>query len=464
MRRLVALALALGGLASCASTRDATSVDADTGDSVASDTAADTAGDSALDTSGVDSAPDDTAAPDTSCSTGLSVLVDAAPLAGALTFDAAPARSDARTRTLVVRNDCPGTVRFLGHPDDWLTGEGVTLEALPPVALAGGEEAGLTLRWTPGESGAWSGSLTLPHDGPDSPLVVELAATATAPLALVLAGDGAHVLATRDYGDSVAYEHWTTTEAHTRALMRGVCAGPGGFLAVGGNAERAWWTSADGVTWTVHEEVGGFLGGCAWLGDRFVAFDDAPLWSLDGQAWTRGTGSAVTHMRAIAAGARADGSRLAVAVGDGGRVSLTEDGTRWTTTAAVTSEGLGFVAFGDGVFVAAGGSGRTVASADGGATWVQGSTGGGTAAGLVWAGDAFFLGDGTSVYRSHDGVGWTRVNAARPAPVAAVGAQVFGVVGTRLYVSTDGGFSWSERVGGAGGLGFSAGAAVELRP
>ncbi len=460
MRGFATLLVGAVGLAGC--DPSSTDASADTavgvGDDAVTDTAPDTA---AADTVSGDTSDSPT---DTSCTSGLTVLVDGAPVDGVLAFDAAPARSDARTRTLVVRNDCPGTVRFLGHPDAWLTGEGVTLEALPPVALEAGEEATLTLRWTPGEAGAWSGSLTLPHDGPDSPLVVALSATATAPLALVLGGDGAHVLATRDYGDSIAYEHWTTTEAHTRALMRGVCAGPGGFLAVGGNAERAWWTSADGVTWTAHEEAGGFLGGCAWLGDRYVAFDDAPLWSLDGQAWTRGTGSAVTHMRAMVSGARADGTPLAVAVGDGGRIALTEDGTRWTDTLAVTAEGLGKVAFGDGVFVAAGASGRTVASMDAGVTWVQGTTGGGAAAGLVWAGDAFLLGDGTSVYRSHDGVAWTRVNAARAAPLAVVGTQVFGVVDTRLYLSTDGGFSWSERVGGAGGLGFSAGAAVEVRP
>ena len=93
----------------------------------------------------------------------------------------------------------------------------------------------------------------------------------------------------------------------------------------------------------------------------------------------------------------------------------------------------------------------------------MGSTGGNTAQGLVWTGTAFLLGDGTSVYRSADGVAWTRVNAARPAPVAVVGAQVFGVVGTQLHVSLDDGFSWEERVGALGGLGFGAGAAVEVR-
>jgi hypothetical protein len=366
-------------------------------------------------------------------------------------------------RTLALRNDCDVMLRFLGHPDDWAAGEGFALGTLPPVALEPGETAAIDVTWTPGAEGPAEGALALPHDGPGSPLAVRLTGRGTAPLTLVLAGDGAHLLATRDYGQTAAYDAWTTTEAHTRALIRGICAGPGGFLAVGGNAERAWWTSPDGLVWTAHEAPGAPVGGCAWTDAGFVAFDGAPLFSVDGLSWTRGSGSTATHMRAMVSGSAPDGSPRAVAAGDRGGIAVTQDGSAWITTTAVGSSDFGHAAFGDGIFVAAGAGGATAASVDGGASWVSGATGGTTAQGLVWTGTGFLLGDGTSVYRSTDGVAWTRVNAARPAPVAVVGAAVFGVVGTRLYVSVDDGFSWSERVASSGGLGFGAGAAVEVR-
>jgi hypothetical protein len=413
--------------------------------------------------------PGDTDAPDTAapedtdppCTTGLTVTAGVTD--ATLGFGDAPARTDAVSRAFEVRNDCTDRVRFLGHPDDWIAGDGFALDALPPIALDPGESATLSVTWTPGERGEVAGALALPHDGPASPVAITLTATATAPLTLVAGGDGAHLLATQDYGVSTAYEAWTTTTAHTSALIRGVCAGPSGFVAVGGNAERAWWTSPDGVAWTSHVEAGSPLVGCAWGESGFIATDGAPLWSADGEAWTRGTGGVPAHLRAITAYTADDGSQRFIAAGDAGGLAITADGATWSSTTSVATEGFRAIAAGGGLIVAAGDSGRTAASADGGASWVIGSTGGDAITGVVWASDRFLAGDGTSVYASDDGVAWTRVNAARPSPAAAVGDQVFGLVGTSLWVSTDHGFSWTALVAGAGGLGFNAGIAVEVR-
>lgn len=413
-------------------------------------------------------APDTNAPPDTAIDTGtsactraLELAVDGAPLVGPLELGTAPARAAARTRTFTVHNPCDATVRFLGHPDTWLAGEGFSLAGLPPVALEAGDAASLTVAWSPGEEGPVAGGLRLPHDGPESPLVIDLAAQATSPLTVVFVGDGAHLATTRDYATTFAHDAYTTLEAHTAALIRGVCAGAGGFLAVGGNAERAWWTSADGVTWTGHVAAGAPLGACAWGPSGFVAFDGAPLVSTDGTSWIRGEGSSPRHLRAMTRADGAWGTRF-VAVGDGGAVAVTEDGARWLAQSNLATDDLGHVAAGDGRVVAAGANGRTAASRDGGVTWVLGATGGTTAQGLVWTGDTFLLGDGTATYRSGDGIAWTRVNAARPAPRAVVGRQVFGTVGLAVHVSEDGGFSWTERLVSPAGLGL-AHATVEVR-
>jgi hypothetical protein len=411
---------------------------------------------------GRDSAPPDSAAPDSGvadtgapppCTTPLEAAVDGVPLAAGapLDFGAPAAHTAARRLALTLTNRCPGRVRFLGHPADWLTGAGFTLDTLPPVVLEPGGTATLGLRFSPGAAGPAAGQLQLPHDGPEAPFQAALQAVVGPPLVLVLVGDGGHILSSVDYGATVAHESWSTLTPHTAALIRGVCWGGGRFVAVGGNAERRTWWSDDGLTWSDRTESGAPLGDCAHGGGRFVSFDGAPLWSADGLAWSRGAGSTPAHLRAIAAG---DG--LFVAVGDGGLVATTTDGAAWDTLDTVGTADWGRVAVGGGVWVAAGAGGAVARSDDGGVTWLAQTvgTGGRRWQGLVYADGWFYLGDGAEVHRSADGAAWARVNAADAVPLAAVGSTLLGLAGPTLTRSDDGGFSWAAQAVSAGGLGF----------
>jgi hypothetical protein len=364
----------------------------------------------------------------------------------------APSRTGPIQRELALHNPCAERLHFLGHPDEWVSGEGFTLESLPPVYLDPEESASITLSFTPGAEGAAIGAFSLPHDQPGSPLALALQAESEPPLHLLLVGDGGHIFTSADYGQSASADQASTLEAHTDQLIRGACALPGLMLAVGGNAEQSWWWSADGGLFTAEQLPGSPLGACACEGDRCVAFDAAPWFTTDGLSWTEGSGWVGHHLRAIAAG---DG--LYVAAGDSGQIAVTEDGSTWTHTAQLEGEpALSQVAWGGGLFVACGAEGVAASSADG-VDWIQVTASDGDCQGLVWAGEAFYLGDGNEIWRSEDGLDWEAVNAASPTPRAAVAELMVGTVGNQLYISEDGGYSWSEGASSAAGLGFTDG-------
>lgn len=392
---------------------------------------------------------DSTEGTTTACS-GLEVQVDGQPLpsAGTLDFGASPSLSSAVLRTLSLHNPCADRLRFLGHPDTWLQGSTFSLQDFPPVYLEPDQTAAISLRFSPGDPATESGSFSLPYDQPGAPFLASLQAESSAPLRLVLAGDGGHLLSTSDYGLSSDFDEYTTSTAHTSALIRGICAAEGLYVAVGGNAERAWWSSPDGVQWTSGTDVGSPLADCAWYNGRFIASDGAPLWSTDGRSWTRGTGSLSQHLRAMAAG-----DQGVVGVGDNGMIARTTDGDSWLWSGQPITASLGKVVYGNGVYVAAGEGGVTVVSDDG-ENWVSSSTGGQGVAGLIFAGGSFFLGDGRSLYRSEDGVTWDLVNATGVSPMAGTDGILLGVYGLGLYRSLDQGFSWEAGAVSPGGLGF----------
>jgi hypothetical protein len=307
-----------------------------------------------------------------------------------LDFGESPSLSSALQRQLRLQNPCADRLRFLGHPDTWLSGGAFSLAELPPVYLEPGEEATITLGYAPGAPGLDSGSFSLPHDQPEAPFVLALQATSGPPLRLVLVGDGGHILSSEDYGLTASHDSYDTVQAHTAALIRGVCASPDAWVAVGGNAERAWWASEDGESWDSGTETGSPLADCAWYNGRFIASDGAPLWSADGRSWSRGSGSLPGHLRAMVAG-----DQGVVGVGDAGTIALTTDGESWLWSGQPQSGSLSRVVYGNGLYVAAGENGLTLASADG-QSWVVSSTGGSGVQGLIAVGEAYFLGDGPS--------------------------------------------------------------------
>ncbi len=406
--------------------------------------------------------PEDSGAP-SPCTEGLQVELNGVVVdsSGHIPVGEAPSRAWVATAALTLTNLCDDQLRFLGHPDAWVTGEGFRLESLPPVALNPGESAVIELGFEPGAPGEVWGGLSLPHDQVGSPFAVGLSGVATDPLTLVLVGEGRRVSTTHDYGETWTTDTWETLAGHTNAMQRGMCWGADTFVAVGGSDGSYWWTSPDGDTWTAHvDAAGGAVGGCEHGGEQFVAFA-GDLWSsTDGRTWTVSPQSyAPDHLRAMAFGMDVIGTGRWVAVGDNGRVAVTLDGSSWAVDANPLSASVRTVAWGDGsagpVWVAVGTGGLVATSADG-ETWTEQVVGSGfDHAGVVWGGDRFLVANGAAVYSSADGYGWALENASGVVPLAHLGRMWFGADGAALYRSDDDGFSWVEVRPDDGGPGYS---------
>lgn len=388
------------------------------------------------------------------CAEAFEVAVDSQPLEGPIDLGRARPFGEAAEARLTVTNVCGGRVRFLGHPDDWVDAAAFSVDGLPPVYLEPGESTELGVRFAPPwAEGPHAGRLELPHDGPDSPLLVDLRAQVEPRPTLVFAGDGRHVVTTTDYGETVAHDDFETMVAHGDALQRGVCWGAGRFVAVGGNVDRRWWTSVDGVEWVAHRADGAPIADCAWANGRFFGSDGRPLYSEDGETWVRADGAwNPNHIRAVAAG-----DDRFLAAGDGGRVAISLDGEAWLFDQNLESGGFSSAAWGrtddGGVFVAAGEAGWVAASADGGQSWVaQQIEGARRLAGAVFAGGQFVVGDGGTVWRSPDGLTWSAVNAAPAVPRVGIGRLLFGTSGNAFYRSEDAGFTWRLLYESPGGL------------
>jgi len=391
------------------------------------------------------------AADDEPACAGLQLEVDGQtlPMPARYDFGERPAYADPQRVAVTLHNPCDREIRLMGHPDAWIEGEVFRLETLPPLSLAPGARAQVSLMFTPDTTSIHIGALRVPHDGPHSPLQVALAAESGPPLRVVGVGDRGYRFATDDYGATLMGESSTTVTAHTRDLIRGACWGNGRFVGVGGNAETVSWVSTDGVTWQDTETPGPPLADCAFGNGRFVGAGGSPHTSTDGIIWTAGSGSAPNHLRTMAFG---DG--VFVGAGDAGQLVTTTDGTTWERVLTIGSDGFQASVYGAGRFVVAGANGAVAASSDGGATWLlRRINGAGTLGGLAFAGGRFFTGNGSSIYVSADGLSWTRVNGASVRPMLGVGSLLLGWGDNAVQRSTDGGFSWTKLAAGATGLG-----------
>ena len=378
---------------------------------------------------------------------------------GALAWPEAPALTEARALTLRLSNPCAERLRFLGLPGEWVSGPGFALGALPPVLLEPGGTATITLSWAPGDAGAAVGSFALPHDQPGSPFTLRLEATAGPPLRVLLVGDGGRRSLSEDYGLSWAVDSFTTTEAHTDALQRGVCWGPPGFLAVGGSSRRMTWLSPTGHAWTPVDSGVGWVGDCAYGEGVYVTAGGggALARSADGLSWETGGDPGGEHIRAVAYG---DG--VFVAVGASRRM-VSDDGLSITRDLSVAGADLNRIAFGQvaggsPTFVAAGAAGRVATSTDGGLTWLDQVVGGASAhQQVVFTGDEFVLANGSELWASPDGFAWSLRNASTTVPFAGLGARLWGAGSGGLVGSTDGGFRWSTLRVADAGPGYSDG-------
>jgi hypothetical protein len=210
-------------------------------------------------------------------------------------------------------------------------------------------------------------------------------------------------------------------------LFRGVGFEAGQFIAVGGSSKGQIQTSPDGATWTSRDPGSSWLADVVAIGQVLVTAGGNGLRerSLDaGATWLDPTGYYAGHFRAIAAG-----NGLAVAVGhtygqspDKGLSSVTSDGKTWSPELA-SGATFGSVAFGVGVFVAAG-QNRCSTTKDGKAWADCAGVSGGGYDGVVFANDRFVLGDANGYFVSLDGATWTHQNAEHH-QVAAFGAGLY---------------------------------------
>jgi hypothetical protein len=172
--------------------------------------------------------------------------------------------------------------------------------------------------------------------------------------------------------------------------------------------------STDLVTWTdVHTGVPG-MHGVAWNGTRYVAVGiyGTILTSVDGVSWSEATtGSAASFL-----GVAWSGSQFAV-VGSPSAVMTSSDGLSWTNrTAPEANQSVRNVVWNGSEFVAFGLMSEVWASADG-VTWEARSTGAYSSitTGGFANGELFAIGpsvDFTNLYRSVDGMTWSRTIAS----------------------------------------------------
>ena len=372
------------------------------------------------------------------CDEPLRALVDGVEVSG-LSFEPTASLGRARHVELTLQNPCRRDLLFGGHPEEWLVGDGFSLDALPPVLLGPNEEATLRLAFTPGEAaGAVTGSFILPYGFESGPLDLSLSAEVRGPQPLVLVGDG-YWAYSADLGQTVQFTQ-ETSEVHSNELRRGVCFGLGQFIATGGSDTRLLWVSPDGLTWSPVDQGPGWAADCSASDDRIVVAGGSHMLATsdDGADWTLSVNFG-DHFRTVAYG---DG--VWVAGGDEG-VGVTSDGETWTDLQDL-SPGMDNIVYGHGVFVAAGDAGVVATSADRGASWSLTTVGGDDWGSALFDGQRFYLGNGTEVWRSQDGSSWELVNGSGGIlPVAAPGAALIGVGQGALHISTDGGFSWETR-------------------
>jgi hypothetical protein len=365
-----------------------------------------------------------------------------------ISFGETPAQGPSLRIDFDIYNPCQEKVRFLGHPDDWIVGQGFLFETLPSVALDGESYSTMSVNFQPPEEGLYQGSVSLPHTFFGSPFEFDLEAISSPPLTLVFVGDGRHTATTLDYGYSFAYDHFETLIPNSNLMQNGVCYGNSHFVAVGGFDRRGVWISEDGILWEDGSTEGEAIFDCAFGNGIFVAINSFPLVSIDGFSWVLGeVGNSTNKLQSIAFG-----NDIFVSVGEQGRITTTIDGLKWDSDVEITSHNLHKVMFGDGRFVAIGDNGTVSTSIDG-VQWVTKQVGNGSRwNGVVYVDDYFLIGNGSQIMKSSDGRQWELLTYSSIVPVLSIGSMMLGMGGNVLYRSEDDGYNWVSLYSFAAGL------------
>ncbi len=247
-----------------------------------------------------------------------------------------------------------------------------------------------------------------------------------------------------------------------------VAFGAGVYVAVSGVANGILLSSPDAVTWTARTSNFGnnIFRGVIFdsaltlfvaYGDNTISFVTSP----DGTTWTTRAHNLALACNQIISTA----GPLLVAVSStssAGKISTSTNGTAWTARTTNAINILMTVAFGGGMYVAAGGGGATSSGSDcvsspDGTTWtsrqteVNGASGSaqGIPAGVSYL-NSLFVAHGTRghIATSTDGLTWTQrsVNTTSTFTKSAFGAGVWFVCGTAgVGYSSPDGTTWTSR-------------------
>ena len=146
----------------------------------------------------------------------------------------------------------------------------------------------------------------------------------------------------------------------------------------------------------------------------------------------------------------------AAAQAGGGQAGVSSDGTTWDRIVDIAAPDTQHVVYGNGTFVVGGRQGWLMASSDNGTTWAGSRITTNGINSIVFSDGGFIASDTSSIFRSEDGLEWTRVNgSAGVTPRAGVGRTLFGTGNGAFYRSTDGGFSWEQRYTFTNGSNFN---------
>lgn len=303
-------------------------------------------------------------------------------------------------------------------------GGGAPSQAITP-RLSGNEWAPSTSLGTGSLTGAAAGTLVAGYTG-------------------VVVGDGGVIYAATG---SAAFTQQTNPAAPND--LKSVTFGTSGFVAVGANGTII--TSADGFTWTARtSNTSAVLYAVQAVPSGYIAVGTGGtiVTSSDGQNWTTQTSGTTADLYAVIGGLS-----YFSAVGANGTMVTSTDGAAWTLTATGTAQNLRGVAIAaltttnaDGTitttaaYVAVGDGGALTYSTDG-TTWVlKPNLGTATLNAVRYGGQFVAVGVGGAIWTSLDGLAWTKQVSNTTADLNAVlrtltGYTAVGAGGTVLTAS-----------------------------
>ena len=277
--------------------------------------------------------------------------------------------------------------------------------------------------------------------------------------------DGSQFVVVGDYGTVVTSPdgiNWTEQTSTINAHLKAIAYDGSAFVAIGNGG--AIITSLDGTSWIQRTSgTSSQLLDITWGGSQFVAVGNPSsagenicvLTSLDSISWTKHD----DDFRASFAGVAYDGSSKYAAVGFGGAIAISNDGTEWNKISEGTIQNLYDVTWNGSQYVVVGMHGTIVTSSDG-VNWTDYSL---TMANIgnltlipdlkavAWGIDRFVAVGNWIIVTSPDGASWTAQWASpvinfRDVIWAGEPLNLFVAAGPGNKVSTSAdGVTWTEQ-------------------